>query len=101
MKVFEALGIGGEKTSECLGVAKSAQEAWKIIHAFKVENQDRLKVESYDRIIQLGSGKLVIIDFGDYSRFLLVESDGSEDDLKALEDFFHPSKAEKSGQKNG
>lgn len=87
MKMFETLGIGGEKTSECLGVAKSAQEAWKIISDFKAENQDKLKVESYDRVIQLDAKKLVI-DFGDYSRFLLVESDGSEDDLKALEDFF-------------
>lgn len=90
MKIFETKGIGGRKVEKCLGVAKNAKEAWKIIYAFKDKHKNELKVETYDRIMRLEPGKLAI-DFGDYSRFLLVESDGTDLDLDALEEVWHPS----------
>lgn len=83
MKIFETREIGGEKIGSCLGTAKSATAAWKIIYAFKDKYQNDLKVETYDRILRLESGDLAI-DFGDYSRFLLIESDGTKLDLDAL-----------------
>ena len=90
MKIFETIGIGGKKVGKCLGVAKSAKEAWKIIYSFKDEHKSNLKIETYDRIMKLEAGRLAI-DFGDYSRFLLVESDGSKIDLNALEEVWHPN----------
>lgn len=90
MKIFETIGIGGKKIGKCLGVAKTAKETWKIIYAFKDAHKNNLKVETYDRIMKLEAGRLAI-DFGDYSRFLLVESDGSKIDLNALEEVWHPN----------
>ena len=95
MKIFETKGIGGKKVGKFLGVAKNAKEAWKIIYAFKDKHKNVLKVESYDRIKRLEPGKLAI-DFGDYSRFLLLESDNTELDLNALEEVWHPSSNEKT-----
>lgn len=89
MKIFETCGIGGKKIGKCLGLAKTAKEAWKIIYAFKDKHRDDMKVETYDRIMRLGPGELAI-DFGDYSRFLLLESDNTELDLNALEDVWYP-----------
>lgn len=95
MKIFETKGIGGKKTGSCLGVAKNAKEAWKIIYAFKDKHKNELKVEAYDRIMWLEPRKLAI-DFGDYSRFLLLESDNTELDINVLEEVWHPSCNEKS-----
>lgn len=95
MKIFETKGIGGRKVGKCLGVAKNAKEAWKIIYAFKDKHKNVLKVETYDRIMRLEPGKLAI-DFGDYSRFLLLESDNTELDLNALEEVWHPSSNEET-----
>ena len=39
--------------------------------------------------MRIESRKLAI-DFGDYSRFLLLESDNTELDLNALEEVWHP-----------
>ena len=90
MKIFETIGIGGKKVGKCLGVAKTAKEAWKIIYAFKDKHKNELKVETYDRIMKYEPGKLAI-DFGDYSRFLLIESDSTKLDLDALEEVWHPN----------
>ena len=89
MKIFETKGIGGKKIGKSLGSPKTAKEAWKIIYGFKDKHKDDLKVEAYDRIIRLEPGKLAI-DFGDYSRFLLVESDNTKLDLDELEEVWHP-----------
>lgn len=90
MKIFETLGIDGEKIGECLGTVNSSKDAWKIIDRFKTEHKNDLKVEIYDRIIKLGPEKLAV-DFGDYSRFILIESDGTKLDNSAVAEFWNPS----------
>ena len=95
MKIFETKGLGGEKIGNCLGVANNAKEAWKIIYDFKDTHKNELKIETYDRIVRLEPRKLAI-DFGDYSRFLLLESDNTELDLNVLEEVWHPWQNQKS-----
>ena len=93
MKIFVTAGIGGEKV-ENLGEVKTSKQVWKTIYKFKDKAKDSskiLKVETYDRILKLSQDKLAI-DFGDYSRFILVEADqSSKKDMKEIQEVWHPS----------
>lgn len=90
MKLYVTRGIGGE-ILETLGEAKSKTQAWKLICNFKDVSRDRLKVETYDRVLKLGEGKLAV-DFGDYSRFILIEADHElRRDVAEVEAFWNPT----------
>lgn len=89
MKLYVTRGIGGE-ILKTLGEAKSKTQAWKKICKFKDASKDHLKVETYDRILKLGEGKLAV-DFGDYSKFILIEADHeSKRDAAEVEAFWKP-----------
>ena len=90
MKLHVTRGIDGD-VMKTLGEVASKDQLWKKICQFKDETKKarEAKVESYDRILKLGEGRLAI-DFGDYSLFLLVESDGTEHDAKEVEEFWNP-----------
>lgn len=89
MKLYVTRGIDGEMV-KTLGEAKSKTQAWKKIYEFKDESKDHLKVESYDRVLKLGEGKLAI-DFGDYSKFILIEANHeSKKDVAEVEAFWNP-----------
>lgn len=89
MKLYVTRGIDGEMV-KTLGEAKSKTQAWKKIYEFKDASKDHLKVETYDRILKLGEGKLAI-DFGDYSKFILIEADHeSKKDVAEVEAFWNP-----------
>ena len=90
MTLYLTRGVGGE-ILETLGEAKSRSQAWKLICNFKDESRDWLKVESYDRILKLGEGKLAV-DFGDYLKFILVEANHeSKRDVAEVEAFWNPT----------
>ena len=91
MKLYVTRGIDGEPV-KTLGEAKSKTQAWKKIYEFKDESKKagEAKVETYDRILKLGEGKLAV-DFGDYSRFILIEADHeSKKDIAEVEAFWNP-----------
>lgn len=74
MKLYVTRGIDGEMV-KTLGEVKTREQAWKKICKFKDESKKagEAKVETYDRILKLGEGKLAV-DFGDYMKFILIEA---------------------------
>lgn len=91
MKISTTRHIDGEKLEVLAEDVKSKKEAWEIIWKFKDDKLGKLKVESYDRILKISDEKLAI-DFGDYSTFILVESDGSASDARAIQTFWSSEK---------
>ena len=91
MKLYVTRGIGGEMV-KTLGEVKTREQAWKKICKFKDESKKagEAKVETYDRILKLGEGKLAV-DFGDYMKFILIEANHeSKKDVAEVEAFWNP-----------
>ena len=89
MKLYVTRGIDGEML-KTLGEVKTREQAWKKIYEFKDASKDHLKVETYDRILKLGEGKLAV-DFGDYMKFILIEANHeSKKDVAEVEAFWNP-----------
>ena len=89
MKIFSTKRMRGEKLED-VAEAKTSEELWSAISAFKEKHKDDMKVEPYNRFLFFAEEKKMVVDFGDYSVFLEIEFDGSDSDSKVFDSIMNP-----------
>jgi len=82
-EVYLTKGMGGSKI-KLLGKATSAEEADKVIAAFKADpaNISAYKIEQYSRMLEDKENNQVIVDFGDYCTFITITNCQFKDIIK-------------------
>lgn len=86
MELWLTKGLFGEKT-EKLAETECAKTVLERIFAWKHDDGNRkaYKMENYDRMLFDPKRNETAVDFGDYSTFMLIAGDGSQDIMKELE----------------
>lgn len=80
MKILLTKGLGGRSTKVIDAACKTAEDAFNKINAWKEseKNGGKYRICHYDRMIYDEKNNKIMIDFGDYSHFILIKCNKKE-----------------------